>query len=195
MREHARIAPRGFVALRRSTAARQKPARRRHSTAPARGDQSDRRQSDTAGRRSGTVRRQPGDDRLAVEAARLRLPELRDLRRHQRRMGLRAAGRGAQEQRQAGVVAGDGPGARRHRRPGRRHHHGAPGLGHLRPRRQLQRPAGRVPDLPAALPPRRAAGRREPDEHRAGRSRPSSSAWASSARPTGARFPPRAAST
>ena len=43
-------------------------------------------------------------------------PELRDLRRDQRRLGLRAARRRAEEQRQARLVAGDGPGARRHRR-------------------------------------------------------------------------------
>ena len=99
--------------------------------------QRDRRKADNAGRRSRTVGRQPGNDRLAVQAAWLHLPELGDLRRHQRRVGLRAARRRAEEQRQAGVVAGDGPGARRHRRPGRRHHHGAPGVGHFRPRRQL----------------------------------------------------------
>ena len=130
------------------------------STARARGEHRDRRQPDHPGRRSGTVRRQPGHDRLAVQAARLHLPELGDLRRHQRRVGLRAAGRGAQEQRQAGLVAGDGPGARGHRRPGRQHHHGAPGLGHVRPRRQLHRPARRVHHLPPPLPARRAARRR-----------------------------------
>ena len=49
--------------------------------------------------------------RLAGQAARLRLPLVGDLRRHQRGLGLRTPGRGAQEQRQAGLVALDGAGA------------------------------------------------------------------------------------
>ena len=98
-----------------------------------------------------------------VEAARLHLPVERDLRRHQRRLGLRPARRRAQEQRQAGLVAGDGPGARRHRRARRRDPHASAGVGHVRPRRLVQRPAGRVPDRPQALPARRAARRRGPD--------------------------------
>ena len=61
-------------------------------------------------------RRRARDDRLALEAARLHLPVERDLRRHQRGLGLRSARRRAEEQRQARLVAGDGPGARRHRR-------------------------------------------------------------------------------
>ena len=69
-----------------------------------------------------------------VEAPRLHLPLLGDLRRHQRGLGLRAARRGAQEQRQARLVAGHGPGARRHRGPGRGHPHAPPGLGDLRAR-------------------------------------------------------------
>ena len=91
-------------------------------------------------------RRQPRDDRLALEAPRLRLPVLRDLRRHQRRLGLRPARGRAEEQRQAGLVAVDGPGARGHRRPRCRDPHAPPGLGHVRPRRLVQRPARRVRD-------------------------------------------------
>ena len=111
-------------------------------------------------------RRRARDDRLALQAARLHLPVERDLRRHQRGLGLRSARRRAQEQRQAGVVAGDGPGARRHRRARCRDPHAPAGLGDVRPRRLVQRPAGRMPDRPPALPARRAARRRGPDGDR-----------------------------
>ena len=107
-------------------------------------------------------RREPRHDRLALEAARLRLPVERDLRRDQRGLGLRPARRRAEEQRQAGVVAGDGPGARGHRRARRRDPHAPAGLDHLGPRRLVQRPARRVRHLPSPLPPRRAARRRGP---------------------------------
>ena len=96
-------------------------------------------------------------------------PSSRDLRRHQRGLGLRPARRRAEEQRQARLVAGDGPGARRHRRARRGDPHAPAGVGHVGPRRVVQRPAGRVPDRPPALPPRRAARRRGPDGDRAAR--------------------------
>ena len=111
-------------------------------------------------------RREPRDHRLAVQAPRLHLPVVRDLRRHQRGVGLRAPRRGAEEQRQARLVEGDGPGPQRHRRPGRRDPHASPGVDHLRARRLVQRPARRVPRVPPPLPPRRAAGHRVADPDR-----------------------------
>ena len=122
-----------------------------------------------------------------VEAARVHLPVARDLRRHQRGVGLRAARRRAQEQRQARLVAGDGPGARRHRRARRRDPHAPPGVGDLRPRRLVQRPAGRMPDRPPALPARRAARRRGPVGDRPARTRRSSSGSGCAAPTTAAR--------
>ena len=114
-------------------------------------------------------RRQPRDHRLAVQAPRLRLPVVRDLRRHQRRVGLRAPGRRAQEQRQARLVAGDGPGPQRHRGPGRRDPDAPAGLGHVGPRRLVQRPAGRVRRVPPPVPARRAARHRGPQPDRPAR--------------------------
>ena len=140
-------------------------------------------------------RGRPRHDRLALEASRLHLPVVRDLRRHQRRLGLRAARRRAQEQRQARLVARDGPGSRRHRRPRRRDPDAPPGVGHARPRRLVQRPAGRVRELPPPLPARRAARRRGPERHRAPGPghRHSASAW--SVRTTAARCRHPASST
>ena len=80
-------------------------------------------------------------------------------------MGLRAARRRAQEQREARVVAVDGPGARRHRRARCRDPHAPTGLGDIRSRRQLQRPTRRVPDRPSPVPSRRVAGGRGPVRH------------------------------
>ena len=110
--------------------------------------------------------RRPRHDRVARQAPRLHLPVVRDLRRHQRGLGLRPARRRAQEQRQARLVAGDGPGARRHRRARCGHPHAPAGLGHVRARRLVQRPAGGVRHRPAPLPARRAARRRGPDRDR-----------------------------
>ena len=140
-------------------------------------------------------RRRARHHRLARQAARLRLPLERDLRRHQRRVGLRSARRRAQEQREAGLVALDGPGAGRHRRARRRDPDASAGVGHVRARRLVQRPAGRVPDRPQALPARRAARDREPHRDRPGRTRPSSNGSACAARTTAARCPRRAGST
>ena len=116
-------------------------------------------------------RRRPRHDRVALEAARLHLPVVGDLRRHQRRVGLRAPRRRAQEQRQARLVAGDGPGPRRHRRPRRRDPDAPAGVGHVRARRLVQRPARRVRQLPPPLSPRRAARRRGPQRDRPARPR------------------------
>ena len=133
-----------------------------HPARPCHGRVSAETPRDHPQRRSGRRRaghRRARHDRVALEATRLHLSLVRDLRRHQRGLGLRAARRRAQEQRQAGVVADHGPGARRHRRPRRRDPHASPGLGDVRPRRIVQRPAGRMPDRPPAVPARRAAGR------------------------------------
>ena len=96
-------------------------------------------------------RRQPG------EASRLRLPVQRDLRRLPVHLGLRAARRAAQAQRQGRLVALDGAAPRRRRRPRRRDPHGPEGLGGERPPRDLHRPARRLPQLQGALPRRPAA--------------------------------------
>ena len=53
---------------------------------------------------------------VAVQAARLRLPQLRDLRRRRVDLRLRPLRRPAQDERQGRVVARDAAGARRHRR-------------------------------------------------------------------------------
>ena len=53
--------------------------------------------------------------------------------------------------------------------PGRRDPHASPGVGHLRARRLVQRPARRVPRVPPPLPPRRAAGHRGADPDRPAR--------------------------
>ena len=53
--------------------------------------------------------------------------------------------------------------------PRRRDPHAPAGLGDVRPRRVVQRPARRVRDRPQALPARRAAGRREPVRDRPAR--------------------------
>ena len=97
-------------------------------------------------------------DRQPRQAPRVRLPVERDLWRDGRLLGLRAARRRAQEQRQGRLVAPDGPAARRHRWARRGDHHEPAGVGGLRPRRRLQRPDGRLPQLQAPLPRRRPQG-------------------------------------
>ena len=129
------------------------------------------------------------------QATRLHLPVVRDLRRHQRGVGLRAPGRGAEEQRQARLVAGHGPGARRHRGPRCRHPHAPPGVGHLRARRLVLRPPRGVRHVPSPLPPRRAARRRGPLRHASCATRPSSSVSACAAPSTTDRSRLRGAST
>src|SRR5437879_3803220 len=51
---------------------------------------------------------QNGKNRLAVQTARLHLPIERNLRRHRRLLGLRSAGRRAEEEHQGRLVAGHG---------------------------------------------------------------------------------------
>ena len=101
--------------------------------------------------------RPDGPRRQPREATRLRLPVERDLRRLPVDLGLRAARRAAQAQREGRLVALDGAAARRHRRPRRRHPHGAEGVGGERAPRDLHRPARRLPQLQGALPRRPAA--------------------------------------
>ena len=108
-----------------------------------------------------------------AQAARARLPLERDLRRLPLDVGLRPPRRAAQAQREGRLVAVDGAAPRRHRRPRRRHPHGAQGLGGERPRRHLHRPAGRLPQLQGALPRRPAARvRRVPQLRRQGLASP-----------------------
>ncbi len=90
----------------------------------------------------------------------------RDLRRHQRLLGLRPARRRAQEQPEGALVAARGARARRRRGHRQRDHRAPAHLGSLGPRRALQRPDGRLPRLQEALP-RRPARRRRPAAPRA----------------------------
>ena len=99
-----------------------------------------------------------GPRRQSGEATRPGLPVERDLRRLPFDLGLRAARRAAQAQREGRLVALDGAAPRRRRRPRRRHPHGAQGLGGERPRRDVHRPARRLPQLQGAVPRRPAAG-------------------------------------
>ena len=89
--------------------------------------------------------RDPRRDRRALQAARLHLPVLRDLRRGRLDLRLRPLRGTAQEQRQGRVVAGDAPGARRHRRDRLGDHPAPEGLGGLGAPRGLQRPPRPVP--------------------------------------------------
>ena len=77
-----------------------------------------------------------GARRQPLQAARLRLPLERDLRRLPLDLGLRPARRAAEAQRQGRLVALDGAAARRRRRPRCRDPHGAEGLGGQRPPRR-----------------------------------------------------------
>ena len=73
-------------------------------------------------------------------------------------LGLRPArGRDPPEHPQR-VVALDGPAARRDRGPGGGDHHVAQGVGGVRPRRRLLRPARRVRELPSPVPRGSPAG-------------------------------------
>ena len=95
-------------------------------------------------------------DRQPVQAARLRVPVGRDLRRLPLHLRLRAARRAHAAQREGRVVALDGAAARRRRRPRRVDPQPARGLGGVGPPRQLHRPAGRLQELQGALPARQA---------------------------------------
>ena len=75
-------------------------------------------------------------------------------------MGLRPARRRAEGQHQAAVVEVHGHPARRRRRPGLLDHPAARDLGRVRPRRDVQRPARRVPVVPQAVPRRPPPGGR-----------------------------------
>ena len=85
-----------------------------------------------------------GKNRVAVQAARLHFSIVRDLRRHQRLLGLRPARRGTQAQRQGTLVERHDPPARRCGRPGSHHHHVAANLEGQRPRGHVQRPDVRL---------------------------------------------------
>ena len=111
-------------------------------------------------------------DRQPQQAPGLRLPQQRDLRRHPLRLGLRPARRRAQGERPPPVVAGDGAAPRRRRRPRLRGDPGPRGVGGLRPRRHVHRPADRVPVLPQAVPGRPPRGGVRGEEGHAAAERP-----------------------
>src|SRR6266536_6653331 len=69
----------------------------------------------TSGRGGDDRARDDGQDRVALPAARLRLPLLRDLRRPRLDVRLRPLRRSGQEQHPLPLVPGDGAGTRRHR--------------------------------------------------------------------------------
>ena len=81
-------------------------------------------------------RRHDGEDRRALQAARLHLPVLGDLRRPRLDLRLRPLRRPAEEQRQGRVVAGRDPGARRHGRARRRDPDAPARVGGVRARRR-----------------------------------------------------------
>ena len=138
--------------------------------------------------------RPPRQGRQPLQATGVRLPVRRDLRRYPLRVGLRAAGRRAQGEHQEAVVAHRRPEPGRHRGPGLLGDPAAPGLGGLRSRRRLHRPADRVPELPQALPGRPPRGGLRGAE---GPARPRT-AWPTSPARTAARRargPSRATST
>ena len=95
-----------------------------------------------------------------MQAARLRVPQLGDLRWRRIDLRLRPLRRAAQAERQEPVVARDAPGARRHRRAGLGDHPAPAGLGGQRPPGRLHRPARRLPGMQAPLP--RGPSRRQP---------------------------------
>ena len=97
-----------------------------------------------------------GEGRQPLQAARLRVPVGRDLRRLPVDLRLRPGRRAAAAQREGRVVAVDGAAARRRRRARRRDPVAARGLGGVGPPLELHRPAGRLPELRRALPRRQA---------------------------------------
>ncbi len=113
------------------------------------------------------ARQQPRIDRQSREAPWLRISVVRHLRRPGKHLGLRSPRRGAQEQRQARLVALRGLRARRHGGPRRRDPDEPPGLEVLRPRGDVLGPDGRLPQLqgaPARRPPVRQAEGPRPQE-------------------------------
>ena len=98
--------------------------------------------------------RDDGQDRGALQAPRLHLPQLRDLRRPRLDVRLRPLRRAAEDERQERVVARDAPGARRHRRARLGDPPAPARVGGQRPRRRLHRPDGRLQDVRPALPRR-----------------------------------------
>ena len=129
-----------------------------------------------------------------MQAPRLHLPLLGDLRRGRLDLRLRPLRRAAEEQRQERVVAGDAPGARRHRRDRLGDHPAPAGLGGVGPPGRLHRPDGRLQDLQAALsrrPPRDVGLRQEALEAARARaptaSSPRRASSTSCSRPTSAR--------
>ena len=118
-------------------------------------------------------RGRPGDhgqDRRALQAARSRLPRVRDLRRDRQHLRLRPLRRSPEEQRDRRLVEGDDPGARRHRGARLRDRPAPAHLGGVGAPGRVQRPAHGVPDLQAPLPRRSSPG--GPRRHRPARGNP-----------------------
>ena len=95
-----------------------------------------------------------GNHRQPLQAAGDRLPLQRDLRRASVRLGLGPAGGRAEAERQERVVALDGPRPGRRRRARELDPDVAQGVGGLRARRDVHRPARRVHELPPSVPRR-----------------------------------------
>ena len=106
-----------------------------------------------------------------MQAPRLHLPLVGDLRRRRLHLRLRPLRRSAEEQRQERVVALDAPGPRRRRRDRLGDHPAPAGLGGVGASRRLQRSDDRLPHLQAALPrrPHRARAVRQEAVEEAGR--------------------------
>ncbi len=108
-------------------------------------------------------RRDHGQGRRAVQAPRLHLPLVGDLRGPRLDVRLRPLRRPAEDERQERVVAGDAQ-PRGHRRDRLRDPPAPEGLGGQRPRRRLHRPDGRLQDLREALSRRPSRGPAVPAE-------------------------------
>ena len=102
-------------------------------------------------------RRRDGPPGLAVQAARLCLPVVRDLRRRRFHMGLRTARR-RDEARDPRLLVGVDGAARRHRRSRRGHPDASARVGSLRTRCGVHGSADRLQELQAPLSRRHVAG-------------------------------------
>ncbi len=121
-----------------------------------------------------------GQTGIALPATRILVPVQRDLRRPQRLLGLRTAGRRAEAERARGLVARHGHRTQRAGGPGRcsvrlrndrarlHDHHAPAGVEVLRALRPVPRPHGRLPRVETSLSLR--SGPRQVGRRRKGRS-------------------------